>query len=107
MSRKEVFYFARRLSESSPIVSITTTGQMDEIKRTNPVFFMYIGTNNDSLWTNYSQVATDYHGETSFYAVNDAQFENLTKSHDAALVSYKSGKLILKKNRTLKLIESS
>jgi thioredoxin domain-containing protein 10 len=68
-TKEEIVNFALRLS-GPPVRQITRAESLDNLKASNPLFFVYIGDNAGPLWESYSDVAEKFQPHGFFYSVS-------------------------------------
>ncbi|XP_069701598.1 protein disulfide-isomerase TMX3 isoform X1 [Periplaneta americana] len=67
-TKEEIVNFALRVS-GPPVQQITRTESLDNLKASNPLFFVYVGDHIGSLWDTYSDVAEKFQPHGFFYSV--------------------------------------
>jgi len=68
-SKSAIFEFLRRVNGPA-IRWISSSETFHQLRRENPIFFLLVSTTNDSLATEYEDIARRYRSEVYFYATN-------------------------------------
>lgn len=68
-TKEEIVNFALRVS-GPPVQQITRTESLDNLKASNPLFFVYVGDHSGPLWDTYSEIAEKFQPYGFFYSVS-------------------------------------
>lgn len=68
-TKEEIVNFALRVS-GPPVQQITRAESLENLKASNPLFFVYVGDHAGLLWESYSDVAEKFQPHGFFYSVS-------------------------------------
>ncbi|KAG8232269.1 hypothetical protein J437_LFUL011756, partial [Ladona fulva] len=69
-TKEEIVNFAIRMS-GPPVQQITRPESIDNLKASNPIFFVYVGSHHGTLWESYYSVAEKFQPYGFFYTVSE------------------------------------
>ncbi|KAJ8951275.1 hypothetical protein NQ318_008178 [Aromia moschata] len=90
-NKEDILNFAFRMA-GPPVQEITSSESLSRIKGVNQLFFMYVGRQDDNLWTSYLDVASKMQPHGFFYfAKEEIAKQHVDMDEVPAVFVYKDG----------------
>ncbi|XP_063705795.1 protein disulfide-isomerase TMX3 isoform X2 [Culicoides brevitarsis] len=88
-SKDDLLHFVMRLS-GPPVQAVKLPDALDTIKATNPVWFAFIGQQENHLWTSYNSIAEKFQAHSYFYSIPlDIASRHLSIDSEPAIIVHK------------------
>lgn len=88
-SKDDLLHFVMRLS-GPPVQEVKRPDSLDVIKSTNPVWFAFIGRQENILWNSYNSIAEKFQAHSYFYSIPlDIASRHLSIDTEPAIIVHK------------------